>query len=471
MKIKLNNEVFFKFFASNAFGKESEKLLNSEDRLRARIGAICLGVFTLGIGTLVCHFCLLDRKIVAKSNLVRLKKVYLLSKFSGSDEKKIQLINSFYDASSPISISKLKKNYEILKNPDSGENITDFCKRKRSEIQGPVLAGICLFEVLELLKSESQNKYEQIKTLEERLIDRHNIDFYRQALADDLSENDQVKILIQKVMQSSNKEKDAYLKILYNSCEVTPFFDFVKFKKIYEYAEEVCLEEGIPNYFLVSQPDASLDRKIRILGYTCALITCLKERPLDPKLLFKIIDQRVENMEPLNDQESEFLKKILELTIHWRDVNKIISFLIIKEDSPLYSDDYDRIGCANQVLSSGKIMTFTKAKDASQKEAKILQNWIDGIFKNRGTVNYVPSKISTIIKNLKGLKEKSNREWGSSFSINLKGISPQDKEELFRFLSLPNADLDQITLTHPQVLSFDLKITKIKNRPVTYHQK
>lgn len=348
-RIPLNNELFFKYFVCDAFSKASNELLNVKDRLKMRIAAIAFGIFTLGIGTLVCRCYYYERTTISPDNLLKMKKQHLIKRFSGTDVNKIKLINSSCDPSSKSSILLFRKYFDILRDMESEEKVGSFCIRNKDRIRSSLLPYICAFEVAELLTGDSASKYEEIQKLEAQFLSPHHMKVYREWLLEILDSS----ILVEKIIHSQSNIREELFEALF-----LKGMDFSKFSAIYSSIKQK------PNFLL----ESTLNKKIRILAFACEILSSIESKNLDS--LFRIIDLAVESLGPLNYNEQESLRNFLYPAVTGRKINMIISFLIVEKGSPLHdaSRKEKRVELARTILRQGSVKKFVHEEDKVEVE-------------------------------------------------------------------------------------------------------
>jgi hypothetical protein len=514
VRVPLNNELFFKYFACKAFTKASRELLNAKDLLKARIALIALGIFTLGIGICICRCYYYDRKTINPANLLKMQKKHIIKKFSGSDENKIKLINSFcetlvleshFKLTKP-SILRFKQQYDVLKSIET-EDVAKLCMRNKERIKSFLLPYICAFEVM-ALRSDSENKYEEIEALEGALLRRGSMHAYRECLIDLFDNNlataftnssriqpaaplpdrssassmnlapsssDEVgnkaaASVMEKILHSKSEERDAYFEAVYNAClsEDSRGLDFLKFKSIYSLVRAIVLKNDSPNHLLVKSHDSNLNKKIRILAFACEMLSWMESQSsFDP--LFHIIDLAVEAVGPINYNEQESLRNFLQPTVSIAKINMIISFLIVEKGSPLHVHKKEekeelvkiilRLGCVKRFVIEGPTTLQPQVINLEKLNGPLK------IFRTVGDLQFKEqSQVDRLIQSLGGLRSKI----GMFCDIELKGMAEKDKNDLFEHLSKEGADLDRITLNTPGWLQFTYKINKIGDRTIKY---
>lgn len=320
-QLPLNNELFFKYFVCNAFSKASKELLNVKDRLRARVAAIAFGIFTLGIGTVICKCYYYDRRTISPTNLQKMQKKHLIKKFSGLDENKIKVINSLYDHSANFSALKFKQQYDVLSHVAAEEKFGDFCIRNKAQIRSFLLPYICAFEVLAQLKSEAIHRQEEIQKLETHLLRRRHIHPYHECLLDTLCKDPFKKQLAEKILYSKETREDL-LETLYSRG-----LNFQKFKSIYSHVKSISNQTGIPNSLLSKEGN----KKMRILAFACELLPNLES----PDNLDPYIDLAGKELGPLSYNEQEYLRQCLASSLPSQKINKVITALTPKKKEPL----------------------------------------------------------------------------------------------------------------------------------------
>lgn len=460
VRVPLNNETFFKYFVCKAFSKASKELLNAKDLLKARIAAIAFGIFTLGIGIGVCRCYYYDRRTITPSNLLKMQKNHITKKFSGSEENKIKLLNSFCDES-------FKQQYGVLKTIEMEGNIADLCMRNKDKIKSRLLPSICAFEVLELLKNDSKSRDDKIAALESGLLRRYHMKTYRKILIDSLLDDSSVKV-VEKILRSTLQDQEEYFDALYCACmrENPSGFDYSKFRSVYSTIKEISSKEEIPNYLLHKVQDskgANLNKKIRILAFATEILSCIESHKANSEPLFLLINLAVEALGPINYNEQESLRNLLYPTVPHRKINMIISFLIVEKGSQLHANKKEKKEeIAKTILQQGCIKKFESEDKIIERKENLekLNKAIKELFKNVGELEL--EGLPSLIRNVGLLRKKINDEFnlGSFCFIDLKGMRLEDKVNLFKYLSQEGANLKEITFQKPGRLQFDLKINK-----------
>lgn len=333
----INSQTFFKFWATEAFTKESKLKLNYCNLLKARIAAIAFGIFTLGIGTLISRVCLHDRKVISASQTKKFYEARVKKIFAGSsDKRKIKEIKriegEMWEAQQSIIgriddqlskytfINKLNKNtYKlILKNESKFNRYSCFLSYAHTQ------------KMAELLNQDHENHKEEIQTLQKKLsIGGIGLN-YMPIL---FSHADFEKIACH-VLEGNKIFKETFLSFLST-------LDFSEFKEKYDAFKDIALQKGKQNFFLSPPGDdesstryqtryhpallyvVNLLNKCKAMAYACEVLDALtfetKERTEKLATLRNMI-------RPITPENQCLLWKLLALHCEIKDIPVLINF-------------------------------------------------------------------------------------------------------------------------------------------------
>lgn len=222
----LNSENFFKFWACNAFGKESKELKTGA-RHMARFAAIVFGIFTLGIGTGICRLCLYDRKIIDLSHVKKLEVQKIEKVFNGSSTfKKFGTIYNLRDNS----YASKEEYYNIIKGTKT--DLCDFILKNEDEfLEISLYDYFFTRKVCDLVNAEE--KWEKIE--------KYIVDCFDFSLLFKHCDSNKIAHFILHAEKGFKKE----------IIEIISFLDFPQFREKYNCIKKIALEEEAPNPFFI----------------------------------------------------------------------------------------------------------------------------------------------------------------------------------------------------------------------------
>lgn len=296
----LNPHTFFKFWACRAFSKVSKEKLNKCERFDARISAIAFGVFTLGIGTLICRFCLYDRKVIHPDQVKKYQKQRLEKIFAGrNDQRKIKEVKEYFQwrLGDP---AKVESNYNFLNKIRTNTNFSEFILKNKSTFTDELIEYASLNRCAELI--DSHGDLEKINSLQKKVLRRGNNNHYFKFLFKHCAfEN-----IARHVIRSDNTLKELFLAHLST-------LEFPDFKEKYNCIRNILLENGTSNFLLNPNPceNSSLVtvcNKAKTLAFTCEALEALTCEPQERNLQLTIINNTIR---PIAVQHQSLMWKLL----------------------------------------------------------------------------------------------------------------------------------------------------------------
>lgn len=245
--------------------------------MKARIAAVAFGVFTLGIGTLICRRCLYDRKIINESNSLKFQKERVEKIFAGSNTiLKIQEIKKFLgdvDFHDKDDFKDFEKKYNSLKGI---KNLNDFIIKnvKSRRRPGGLLYFACMKKIVEIFNRDINIAINpvEINALFERFIFRIPFEY--------IFSRCEFERLADLLFHGSDEVKHEFMAYLST-------LDFTQFREKYTHIKNMSERAGVHNPFLTSRETHNNGHKT--MAWACEVLDAL-ELPLDER------DERLQNI-------------------------------------------------------------------------------------------------------------------------------------------------------------------------------